>query len=106
VASYHTNVGHYSADQNYFATAVSSPPLQFLAGPNNGVYGYGARAFPGNSYNSTNYWVDVVFSTTVVSTSVPNVVGNTQAAASAAVTGGGADGRHGYTTIIQHRVLR
>ena len=106
VASYHTNVGHYSADQNYFATAVSSPPLQFLAGPNNGVYGYGASAFPGNSYNSTNYWVDVVFSTTVVSASVPNVVGNTQAAASAAVTGGGADGRHGYTTIIQHRVLR
>jgi hypothetical protein len=85
VASYHTNVGHYSADQNYFATSVSSPPLQFLAGPKNGVYGYGTSAFPGNSYNSTNYWVDVVFSTTVVYTPVPNVVGNTQAAASVSI---------------------
>src|SRR5262249_42625300 len=30
----------------------------------NGVYVYGASAFPSNSYQATNYWVDVVFSTT------------------------------------------
>jgi len=61
VASYHTTVGHYSADQNFFTTAVNNPPLQFLAGPGNGVYKYGGSAFPNNSFNSTNYWVDVLF---------------------------------------------
>jgi len=61
VASYHTTVGHYSADQNFFTAAVNNPPVQFPAGPGNGVYRYGASAFPNNSYNSTNYWVDVMF---------------------------------------------
>ncbi len=62
VASYYAPDGHFSADQNFFTTAVNSPPLQFLAGPGNGVYVYGPGGiFPGNSYNSTNYWVDVLF---------------------------------------------
>src|SRR5207248_288366 len=66
VASYHTNVGHYSADENYFASrGVDSPPLHALAngadGPN-GVYAYSASSvFPSSTYNSTNYWVDVLF---------------------------------------------
>jgi hypothetical protein len=93
VASYYSSVGHFSADQGFFATAgVSNPPLQALANAagGNGLYVYGSGGiFPNSSYNSTNYWVDVVFSTTVVSTSVPNVVGDTQAAASAAITGAG-----------------
>ena len=42
VASYHTNVGHYSHDMNYFAsTGVDSPPLHALAdgvSGANGVY--------------------------------------------------------------------
>jgi hypothetical protein len=67
-ASYHTNVGHYSAGLNYFATAgVDSPPLHALANGvsgGNGVYAYGSTsAFPANTYNSSNYWVDVMFST-------------------------------------------
>jgi len=66
VASYHANAGHYSADLNYFAsTGVDSPPLHALsAGVSaNGVYAYGATsAFPSQTFNSTNYWVDVVFS--------------------------------------------
>jgi hypothetical protein len=66
VASYHSTIGHYSADQKFFAaTGVNSPPLQALAnGVNggNGVYMYGSTSsFPSNTYNSTNYWVDVVF---------------------------------------------
>jgi len=61
VASYHTTVGHYSADQNFFTTTgVNNAPLEALPG-NNGVYVYGpGGVFPSNSYNSTNYWVDVV----------------------------------------------
>lgn len=66
VASYHTNVGHYSDNQNYFATAgVDNGPLHALANGvsgANGVYAYGtASAFPKQGYLSTNYWVDIVF---------------------------------------------
>ena len=64
VASYHTTVGHYSADVNYFATAgVDNPPLHALANGvsgSNGVYAYsGSSVFPTSAGNGTNYWVDV-----------------------------------------------
>jgi hypothetical protein len=66
VVSYLAPAGHYSADANYFATAgVNNPPLHALANGvlgGDGVYLYGASGgFPTNSYNSTNYWVDLVF---------------------------------------------
>jgi hypothetical protein len=67
VASYHTNVGHYSTDPNYFASAgVDNPPLHALASgvSPNGVYAYTygpSSSFPTGTYNSTNYWADVVF---------------------------------------------
>jgi len=68
VASYHANTGHYSADVNYFATGVDNPPLHALANGvsgGNGVYAYGATSnFPTLTWNSANYWVDVVFSAT------------------------------------------
>ncbi|MGZ5018005.1 MAG: DUF4082 domain-containing protein [Methylobacter sp.] len=68
VASYHTNVGHYSDDLNGFAaTGVDNPPLHALANGvsgGNGVYVYGAgSAFPNQTWNASNYWVDVVFTT-------------------------------------------
>ena len=74
VASYHTSVGQYSVDNNYFTTSgVNTPPLRALAdgedGPN-GVYMYGTGGFPTQSYNSVNYWVDVVYAATVP----PNVI--------------------------------
>jgi Domain of unknown function (DUF4082)/Bacterial Ig-like domain/Bacterial Ig domain len=70
VASYHTNVGRYSINQDYFTSSgVASYPLYaFRNGENggNGVYAYNANpTFPSSSYNSSNYWVDVVFSTNV-----------------------------------------
>jgi len=65
VASYHTNVGRYSADPAYFAgSGFDNPPLRALAdGENggNGVYLYGAGGFPNQTWNANNYWVDVVF---------------------------------------------
>ena len=65
VASYHANSGHYSADLNYFPTGVDNPPLHALANGvsgGNGVFAYGASsAFPNQTYNAANYWVDVVF---------------------------------------------
>jgi hypothetical protein len=68
VASYHTNVGHYANDNSFFATAgVDNVPLHALqngVSGGNGVYRYSANsAFPNSTYQSTNYWVDVVFTT-------------------------------------------
>jgi hypothetical protein len=67
IVSYHTNVGEYSDNGAYFGSDVSNPPLHGVAnGVNaNGVYLYSSSsAFPTQTYNSSNYWVDVVFGTT------------------------------------------
>ena len=64
VASYHTDAGNYSDAEYGLLSAISNGPLHALAdgadGPN-GVYAYGASAFPANTYHATNYYVDVVF---------------------------------------------
>ena len=65
VASYFAPNGHYSATSNGLAAMVSDPPLYALpdSSVTNGRYAYGSTpTFPTNSYNATNYWVDVVFS--------------------------------------------
>src|SRR5262249_19210600 len=63
VASYHTRVGEYAVNRNYFASAYVSGPLQVPA--NGGVYAYGpAGSFPRNSYQASNYWVDLVLAPT------------------------------------------
>ncbi|WP_298439879.1 DUF4082 domain-containing protein, partial [Geobacter sp.] len=66
VASYHTNAGYYSDDQYYFSgKGVDNAPLHALAdgvSGVNGVYAYGSTSsFPNQGWNSSNYWVDVVF---------------------------------------------
>jgi hypothetical protein len=61
VVSYHTNAGHYAITANGLASAVTNGPLTALA--SGGVYSYGsANGFPSNSFNASNYWVDVVYS--------------------------------------------
>ena len=37
-----------------------NPPLQALQA-GNGAFAFGPSSFPNQSFNSTNYWVDVVF---------------------------------------------
>jgi len=66
VASYLAPAGHYAGDGGYFATTgVDNGPLHALkngVSGGNGVYAYGATSsFPANTFNSANYWVDVVF---------------------------------------------
>ena len=83
VASYHTNVGHYSASGGYFSTLgtdrppLHAPPSGAVAG--NGVFLYGPTAFPTDTFNATNYWVDVVFSS-VADTTAP-MIGDVSATA-------------------------
>ena len=65
VASYHANTG-YAVQQGYFG--AWSPPLRGVDGgegsaTGNGVYRYGARAFPNQTFNASNYFVDVLFRT-------------------------------------------
>ncbi|MGV8956052.1 MAG: DUF4082 domain-containing protein, partial [Cypionkella sp.] len=68
IVSYHTNTGYYSADSNYFTTAVTNGQLSApvsVSGSGNGVYAYGSNtAFPTNTYSASNYWVDVYYQQT------------------------------------------
>jgi methionine-rich copper-binding protein CopC len=67
VISYQAPNGHYSVDENFFATGVDKAPLHALANGvdgGNGVYRYGASAFPNSTFAASNYWVDVVFNQT------------------------------------------
>jgi len=64
VVSYHTATGNYAFTAPYFTTAIVNGPLTALAdgtAGGNGVYLYGAGGFPTQTWNSSNYWVDVVF---------------------------------------------
>ncbi len=102
VASYHTNTAHFSVNPSYFATSgVTNGPLSAPAngrGGANGVYLYGSSSgFPIYTYNSTNYWVDVVFSPNsgtpgsplaVATTSLPNGTVSVSYSQTLSATGG------------------
>ncbi|HVU15368.1 MAG TPA: DUF4082 domain-containing protein [Candidatus Didemnitutus sp.] len=73
VASYHSTTGHFASDANYFTSAgVDNTPLHAPSDANaggQGVFTYGTGSlFPTTSWSATNYWVDVVFQTTVAVT--------------------------------------
>lgn len=66
VASYHSDFGDWSVDRNYFALGgYDNPPLHALSNggsTSDGLFLYGgASGFPTQTYESSNYWVDVVF---------------------------------------------
>jgi hypothetical protein len=68
VASYHAPRGRYAFTHAYFAiSGFDNPPLRALQNPEfgvtNGVYKYGAGGSPrpNETFNSSNYWADVVF---------------------------------------------
>ncbi len=73
VVSYYAPSGHYAADSNVFASSgVDNAPLHGLVNgtpDSNGVYVYAVGGgFPSSTYNATNYWVDVVFTTSSTTT--------------------------------------
>ena len=95
VVSYYAPNGEYAFDDNFFASAgVDNSPLHALvnAPPEaNGVYVYAVGGgFPSNTFNATNYWVDVVFTTS--STTTWNISGTISGpgGSGATVTLGGA----------------
>jgi Domain of unknown function (DUF4082)/Bacterial Ig-like domain/Bacterial Ig domain/PA14 domain/Secretion system C-terminal sorting domain len=70
IASYHSSSGYYSYSNPYFTAPVINGPLKGLAngedGPN-GLYKYTALPdFPSQNFQSSNYWVDVIFTDSIV----------------------------------------
>jgi hypothetical protein len=64
VVSYHTNTGRYAATAPGLTADVNRAPLHAPSNSTaggNGVYRYGTTtAFPNQTWNASNYWVDVV----------------------------------------------
>ena len=76
VASVHTT-GYYSSTTPFFTSGVSRGPLRLLADGEdgaNGLYDYGTSKLPVSNFQSSNYWVDVVFDTTIGADVTPPVV--------------------------------
>jgi hypothetical protein len=96
VVSY-SNAGVYSGTNGYFGLdGVDSGPLhapQDGTEGGNGVFRYGANVFPNQTFESENYWVDVVFVTSIAPDTTPPLVnavappnGSSGAAPNVAVT--------------------
>jgi hypothetical protein len=84
VASYYETSGRYAAADSYFTSSgTDAVPLHAAAG-NNGLYSFGSPSCPTSVYDSTNYWVQPVFtaSGSAITPTVPLP----------AVTAGDADG--------------
>jgi hypothetical protein len=67
VVSYHTDAGHYADDTDYFHDGRRRGPLRVpadTAADPNGVFVYGATAFPTHGYRASAYYVDVAFQPT------------------------------------------
>jgi hypothetical protein len=83
IASYYTDMGGYALSPWYFTTSgVQNGPLRTLADGEdggNGVYRYGASGFPTSSFEASNYWADVVFTTTIVPDTTPSVLSGVNA---------------------------
>ena len=77
VASYFSPSGDYAATKPYFTQNIVNGPITGLADGldgANGLYRYtAASAFPNSSFQSSNYWVDVVFGTSGGNGTAPTV---------------------------------
>ncbi|MCC6457395.1 MAG: DUF4082 domain-containing protein [Caldilineaceae bacterium] len=86
IASYHSSSGHYAVTDGGLTSAIANPPVRALAdgedGPN-GLYKYGIAGFPSESFQASNYWVDVLFTTNVGPDMTPPTVASITPAAGA-----------------------
>jgi uncharacterized protein (TIGR03437 family) len=79
VISYQAPSGHYADDTGYFSSALTNGPLTALKNGqdgSNGVYRYGKNLFPNATWQSSNYWVDVVFKPTTAGTASMTATAN------------------------------
>lgn len=84
VASYYAPNGGYAYDHGYFNNSFTNGALtapDTVSSGGNGLYRLGTGGgFPSNSYNSSNYWVDVIFTESLGDTTAPTVTAKTPAA--------------------------
>lgn len=88
IASYHAPNGTYVASDRYFATSgYDNVPLHALkdgVSGANGIYAYNPNpVFPDQTYQSENYWVDVLFLTSLGPDVTPPTVVSVSPAAGA-----------------------
>ena len=95
VASYHTD-NNYVYSAHYFSTAHAGPD-GYLTAPasgtvgGNGVYSDSVAPFPNQSYNDSNYWIDVSFT--------PAAAGNQPPQITSAAIVGVAENQTAVTTV-------
>jgi hypothetical protein len=69
VASYFSRQGNFAVNRNYFNRTYTNYPLTAPSNNDsggNGVYFYGPNGgFPNQSHQASNYWIDVLFRTTI-----------------------------------------
>src|SRR5262249_25905734 len=90
VASYFAPSGGYAYSHGYFATSgFANGPLYAPStseSNGNGLYRYGTSSqFPSSSYNSTNYYVDVIFNDSLADNVAPTLTSTTPGASQTAV---------------------
>jgi len=87
IVSYHSSAGNYSYSDFYFLNSIENGLLTGLANGidgANGLYKYtNTPAFPVNSYQNSNYWVDVEFSPNLGSDFTPPTVSSVAPASNA-----------------------
>jgi len=87
VVSYFAPNGGYSGDNQFFTSTWTNGPLSAPAG-SNGVYRYASSStFPNQSYQSSNYWVDPLF-TPATGAAAEGLIADGIAAQSAAALSG------------------
>ena len=66
IVSYYATAGRYKASPFYFSNDYHNAPLHALKSSTtqNGSFNPSGSGFPSNTFNSTNYWVDVEFQPT------------------------------------------
>jgi hypothetical protein len=86
IATMYSSAGNYVSSDNYFASAVTNGPLTALASStsSNGIFFLGSeQSGPttnfGNwqTFQSSNYWVDVIFAQNTNSFSLTSIIDNT-----------------------------
>ena len=68
VVSYYSPNGYYAYEPGRLNASINNAPMfapDNASAGGNGVYKYGASAFPTESCNATNYWVDASFDRTI-----------------------------------------
>src|SRR4051794_6460102 len=105
VISYFAPAGNYAADTSYSWSSLSANPLH-VSGSSPGVYAYGASStYPTSSWNGSNYWVDVVFTTSApvgLTGTITSGAGATVklSGATTATTSADAGGKYSFAGVV------